>query len=223
MQRVMVSKFIKITFFSCFLLSNATLFAQLENTDGKSRLINIPPNIEVEKHDFNDPRTSNEVSKEDAIKEILKKQLAEERKNIPRHDGIITPEELHRDKVKKQQGEIKKEYTKIDKYLGGFVSKSKNITIVCRDFQFPDGDEVTIYLNDVPVVRNIVLTGSFQQFTLPLSEGLNVISFVALNQGSSGPNTAGFMIFDDNAEIISANEWLLATGAKATLSIAKIK
>jgi len=219
----MTSKIIKIAFSSCFLLSSVTLFAQLDKTDGTSHSINIPPNIEVEKHEFNDPRVSNEASKEDAIREILKKQLEEEKKNIPRHDGIITPEELHKHKVAKQQGEIKKEYTKIDKYLGGFVSKSKNITIVCRDFQFPDGDEVTIYLNDVPVVRNIVLTGTFQQFTLPLSEGLNVISFVALNQGSSGPNTAGFMIFDDNAEVISENEWLLATGAKATLSIAKIK
>jgi len=219
----MISKLIKITFFSCFLLSSVTMFAQLDDTDGKSHSINIPPNIEVEKHEFNDPRTSSEVSKEDAINKVLKKQLEDERKNIPRHDGIITPKELHKHKVKKQQGEIKKEYTKIDKYLGGFVSKSKSITIVCRDFQFPDGDEVTIYLNDVAVVRNIVLTGSFQQFTIPLSEGLNVISFVALNQGSSGPNTAGFIIFDDNAEVISANEWLLATGAKATLSIAKIK
>ncbi len=219
----MISKLIKLTFFSCFLLSSVSLFAQLDNTDGKSRDINIPPNIEVEKHKFNDPRTSNKTSKEDAIKEVLKKQLEDERKNIPRHDGIITPEELHKHKVEKQQGEIKKEYTKIDKYLGGFTSKSKNVTIVCRDFQYPDGDKVTIYLNDVPVVKSIVLTGTFQQFRLPLSEGLNVISFKALNQGSSGPNTAGFMIFDDNAEVISANEWLLATGAKATLSIAKIK
>ena len=216
-------RFIKITFFSCFLLSSVTLFAQLDNTDGKSHNINIPPNIEVEKHEFNDPRSSNEASNEDAIKEVLKKQLEDEKKNIPRHDGIITPEELHKHKVAKQQGEIKKEYTKIDKYLGGFVSKSKNVTIVCRDFQYPDGDEVTIYLNDVPVVSNIVLTGTFQKFKLPLVEGLNVISFKALNQGSSGPNTAGFMIFDDNAEVISSNNWLLATGAKATLSIAKIK
>ena len=219
----MISKFLKITFFSCFLLSSVSLFAQLDNTDGKSINLNIPPNIEVEKHEFNDPRTSNETSNEDAIKEVLKKQLEDEKKNIPRHDGIITPEELHKHKVAKQRGEIKKEYTKIDKYLGGFVSKSKNVTIVCRDFQYPDGDEVTIYLNDVPVVSNIVLTGTFQKFKLPLVEGLNVISFKALNQGSSGPNTAGFMIFDDNAEVISSNNWLLATGAKATLSIAKIK
>jgi len=219
----MVSKFIKITFFSCFLLSNATLFAQLDKTEGTSSEINIPPNIEVEKHEFNDPRTSNNTNPEGAIKKILEKQLEEERKKIPHHDGIITPEELHRYKVEKQQKEIHKEYTKIDKYLGGFSSTSKTITIVCRDFQYPDGDRVTIYLNDVPVIQNIELGTSFQQFTLPLSDGLNVISFKALNQGSSGPNTAGFIIFDDKAQVISANEWLLATGAKATLSIAKIK
>ena len=220
----MISRLIKITLFSCFLLSSVSLFSQIDNnSSGAITTLEIPPDIEVEKHEFNDPRTSNEESKEDAIKKILKKQLDDEKKNIPRHDGIITPEELHKHKVAKQRSEIKKEYTKIDKNLGGFVTKSKSATIVCRDFQYPDGDEVTIYLNDVAIVRNVVLTGSFQQFKLPLVEGLNVISFKALNQGSSGPNTAGFMIFDDNAEVISENEWLLATGAKATLSIARIK
>jgi len=219
----MVSKFIKFAFFSCLLLSSVTLFAQLDDTDGKSHDINIPPNIEVEKHDFNDPRTSNNTNPEGAIKKILEKQLEAERKKIPHHDGIITPEEYHKAKIEKLKGELNKKYAKIDKNLGGFSTTSKSVTIVCRDFQYPDGDRVTIYLNDVPVVPNVELTASFQQFTLPLTDGLNVISFKALNQGSSGPNTAGFMIFDDKAQVISANEWLLATGAKATLSIAKIK
>lgn len=219
----MISKKFKIAFLSSVLLTCSSIFAQFEKTEESFNNINIPPNIEVEKHDFNDPRTSTENSVEESINAILKKQLEAERKEITKHDGIITPEELHRNKVKKQQNEIHKKYTKIDKYLGGFSSTSKTITIVCRDFQFPDGDEVTIYLNDVPIIQNIELTAAYQQFTLPLSDGLNVISFKALNQGSSGPNTAGFIIFDDKAKVISANEWLLATGAKATLSIAKIK
>jgi hypothetical protein len=52
---------------------------------------------------------------------------------------------------------------------------------------------------------------------------LNVISFKALNQGTSGPNTAAFGVYDDQAQEISSNEWNLATGAKATLSIARVK
>jgi hypothetical protein len=53
-------------------------------------------------------------------------------------------------------------------------------------------------------------------------EGLNTISFKALNQGTSGPNTASFMVFDENGKVLTSKEWNLATGAKATLSVAKV-
>ena len=49
----------------------------------------------------------------------------------------------------------------------------------------------------------------------------NKIDFVALNQGSSGPNTAELRIYDDNKKLLSSNQWNLATGSKATLIIVK--
>ena len=58
---------------------------------------------------------------------------------------------------------------------------------------------------------------------MPLQVGLNKIAFVALNQGTSGPNTAGFKVYDDAGNVISSTEWNLATGAKATVIIAKDK
>ena len=54
-----------------------------------------------------------------------------------------------------------------------------------------------------------------------LKEGFNKIDFIALNQGESGPNTAELRIYDDNDVLLSANQWNLATGAKATLIIVK--
>jgi hypothetical protein len=109
----------------------------------------------------------------------------------------------------------------VDQDLGGFSSQSKQITIFCRDFAYADGDLVTIYLNDAQVVRNIELTENYQKFTLPLQVGLNELSFKALNQGTSGPNTAAFVIFDDKGNVLSSNEWNLATGAKAFLSVVR--
>ena len=50
---------------------------------------------------------------------------------------------------------------------------------------------------------------------------LNKIDFVALNQGSSGPNTAELRIYDDSENLLSANQWNLATGSTATLIIVK--
>lgn len=219
--------FIKFGIFYCLLLIGSfTSFAQIDsNTKGAKTTLEIPPEIEVEKHDFKDPRTTKEVDdseKEELLNDKIKKLVAAQNRKNAQVDGILTPEQLHSKKVAKQRGEIKKEYKKIDQYLGGFSSTSKKVFILCRDFQYPDGDEVTIYLNDEPVIRNLVLDTSIKQFILPLKKGLNVISFKAINQGSSGPNTAAFGIYDENGIEISSNAWNLATGAKATLSIARV-
>ena len=47
------------------------------------------------------------------------------------------------------------------------------------------------------------------------------MDFVALNQGSSGPNTAAFSVFDDAGRLITSNEWNLTTGIKASIVVIK--
>jgi len=42
-----------------------------------------------------------------------------------------------------------------------------------------------------------------------------------LNQGESGPNTAEFQILDEHGNVISSNQWNLATGVKATIILIK--
>ncbi len=220
----MIFRLLKFSFLCVTLFFSVTVFAQLDNPKSKVEvpIELIQPDIDVEKHNFIDPRVINDSKVQLKIERILKDILAEEERQNLKNKGIMTAEQMRESKFKKHEAEINKRYAVIDQYLGGFSSTSESVTIVCRDFQYPDGDTVTIYVNDVAVVRNIVLTNSYQQFTLPLEEGLNVISFMALNQGTSGPNTAAFMVFDDQAKVISSNEWNLATGAKATLSIARI-
>ena len=51
--------------------------------------------------------------------------------------------------------------------------------------------------------------------------GFNIIDFVALNQGSSGPNTAEVRVYDDAGNLVGNNRWNLATGVKATYIIYK--
>lgn len=221
----MTPKFLKTSLTFCFLILSITAsFGQLENPEKK---VEVPvdliqPNIEVEKHDFIDPRITDETKVEAALAKIIKDMLNAEEKAQLKNKGITTAEKIREERAKKKMGELNKNYAKIDQYLGGFSTTSESVVIVCWDFQYPDGDTVTIYINDKPVIQNIVLTNSYQQFRLPLIEGLNVISFKALNQGFSGPNTAAFKIYDENAYEISSNEWNLATGAKATLSIARV-
>lgn len=92
---------------------------------------------------------------------------------------------------------------------------------MCRDFEYVDGDRVSILVNDQIVIQNLTLNSTFRGINLKLEKGFNKIDFVALNQGDSGPNTAELRIYDDNDILISSNQWNLATGAKATLIIVK--
>ena len=66
-----------------------------------------------------------------------------------------------------------------------------------------------------------MLDSSFSGFKLPLVSGFNKVDFKALNQGSSGPNTAELRVFDDRNQMISSNQWNLSTGAVATFIVVK--
>ena len=108
-----------------------------------------------------------------------------------------------------------------DMYLGDVKTASKFVGIVCRDHEFVDGDRVRIYLNGVVVEPNILLTGSFKGLNLDLDKGFNRLDFEALNQGSSGPNTAQVDVYDELGKLLYSNKWLLSTGSKASLIIVK--
>jgi hypothetical protein len=150
----------------------------------------------------------------------LKEKQDEEKLN---NAGIITQKKINEARFLKAFKQIngKYLYPVIDQDLGSFRTSSESVNIICRDFQYPDGDRVTIMVNNIPVVSNILLKQRYQSFNIPLEKGVNKISFVALNQGSSGPNTAAFKVYDDKGALLSSNEWNLATDAKATLAIAK--
>ena len=158
----------------------------------------------------------------DKEKEKLKRKKSESDFN---NKGILTTAKLNEERFLKAFKKINGQYIypKIDQDLGSFRTNSKSVNIICRDFQYPDGDRVTILINDIPVIQNIVLEQNYQKFNIPLDIGINRIAFKALNQGSSGPNTAAFKVYNDAGVLISSNEWNLATGAKATLVIAKDK
>ncbi|WP_405605517.1 hypothetical protein [Polaribacter sp. Asnod1-A03] len=158
----------------------------------------------------------------DKENEKLKQQQKEQNLN---NKGIISAAKLREEKFLKSFKKINGQYIypKIDQDLGSIRTSAKSIYIICRDFQYPDGDRVTILVNDIPAVVNIVLKQNYQKFTIPLEVGINKIAFKALNQGTSGPNTAAFKVYSDTGNLISSNEWNLATDAKATLIVAKDK
>ncbi len=108
-----------------------------------------------------------------------------------------------------------------DQYLGDFKTNAKFIGIVARDHEYIDGDRVKIYVNGHVVEYNMLLSGSFKGINVDLEEGFNRLDFEALNQGSSGPNTAQVVVTDEAGKVLHNNRWNLSTGSKASLIVVK--
>ncbi|WP_378187925.1 hypothetical protein ACE939_05890 [Aquimarina sp. W85] len=106
-------------------------------------------------------------------------------------------------------------------YLGDFGNNGRYVQIVYRDFGSVDGDVIRVYLDDDIIRNNVYLTGDYKGLLIDLLPGSNKIVIEALNQGTSGPNTAQFKIFDDSGALITSNKWNLLAGGKATLIIIK--
>ena len=223
----MISK-IKLLLTIIFLVSIYRLSAQFDNNSSnkdnlKIKGINLKNSQEIK--ETNSIELIGNKGFKDAFekeKEKLKKTQEENKFN---KKGIIAKAKLSEERFLKAFKKINGQYIypRIDQDLGSFRTNSKSVNVICRDFQYPDGDRVTILVNNIPIVVNIELRQSYQKFNIPLEIGINKIAFKALNQGTSGPNTAAFKVFNDAGMLLSSNEWNLATGAKATIVIAKDK
>ncbi|MEP3209106.1 MAG: hypothetical protein ABJN95_07945 [Maribacter sp.] len=108
-----------------------------------------------------------------------------------------------------------------DQNLGEIKSNGKFVGVVARDHEFVDGDRVKIYLNETIVDPNMLLTGAFKGVNIDLNKGFNRITFEALNEGSSSPNTAQVDVYDDQGQLIYSNKWLLSGGSRASLIVTK--
>ncbi len=128
--------------------------------------------------------------------------------------------ELYTDKFNKKEGIIEERF-KSDTFLGEFKTGSKTIKVGCRDHEAVDGDRVRIWVNGIVIANDIYLESSFRELFFELKQGFNIIEFEALNQGESGPNTAQFVMFDDQNKLVTSNIWNLTTGVKAKVIIVK--
>ena len=108
-----------------------------------------------------------------------------------------------------------------DTYLGDVNTSSKTAIIVCRDFEYEDGDRVQITLNDTVLLQDLYLKNKYFMMEIELKPGFNKFDFKALNQGASGPNTAELKVYDDQHKLLSSNQWNLSTGATATFIVVK--
>ena len=126
-----------------------------------------------------------------------------------------------KEKLNKFQGDDYSKVFRKNQFLGDFRNNGEFVNISYRDFGDVDGDEIRVLVNDKVMIPRVFLGGDFRGIKLNLEKGFNKIDFEALNQGTAGPNTAEFRVYDDQGLLVSANQWNLATGFKATIIIVK--
>jgi hypothetical protein len=71
-----------------------------------------------------------------------------------------------------------------------------NITIEYWDRYNADGDSINLYLNNKPVLENMLLTKTKMTLKLYLDKENNYLVLHALNVGTEPPNTASITVFD---------------------------
>ncbi|MAN58961.1 MAG: hypothetical protein CMC08_03900 [Flavobacteriaceae bacterium] len=197
--------------------------AQIENPT-------VRLNIEAIEDDFSAPtglelpatRAPNLTIPKDPFEPKMDTSLGQEEPAIQfgKDDGLMDNISNKAPKYFTKDKEAKEEFGS-DQNLGRITTKGHTVNVVYRDHQYVDGDVIRVYVNDDIVQSRISLRGSFHGFDLPLQEGINRIEFEALNQGSSGPNTAELHVYDDKGQLVSAKEWNLLTGYKATIVVFK--
>jgi len=153
--------------------------------------------------------------------------ISKNEKSIFEKPRFQTPNEGITDRInkniKKEEKNQDFEKFKRNQYFGDFKTESKYVKLVYRDHLAFDGDRVQVIFNDVIIAKNILLEPSYKYIIIDLQIGFNKIEILALNQGTSGPNTAEFQIYDDKGTLLSSNQWELATGFKGTVILSKEK
>lgn len=135
----------------------------------------------------------------------------------PKRYGYKNPGDVYNKRIEKINNELEPQF--VYNNYGTYFSNTKKIKILCRDYDIMDGDMVRVLINGIPVVKNCLLGPSFQTYYVDLDENNSVIDFLALNEGDGPPNTAEFVIYDDDNVLIYSNKWSLQTGYKARIVI----
>jgi len=139
----------------------------------------------------------------------------------PKSYALKSPAEDYTEKFNEQLKEdgIRPELYNRDMNLGQFVVYTQKVNLNSRDYGAIDGDLVRVWVNGKMYIPKVYLESKFQEITLDLDKGINVIEIEALNYGELSPNTGQFAFYDANKEFITNQYWNLGIGYKARILI----
>lgn len=227
----------KVLLFCFALLNSLTLFAQ---NDRKPKSVVIPKALEREVTANKAPAVRQEETKTDSPfnpiefkpiktdtpykieKPTFGYKIGEKQENkFNNEEKFQAPYQIQREIVINQQNEGDSQAFKRNQSFGQLRTKSETIKLRFKDYAAVDGDRVKISVNGLTIREDVYLTDMFKTIEIGLTPGINNLEFTALNQGSSGPNTAQFLIVDDKDVTLVNNRWDLATGFKGSILIIK--
>lgn len=225
----------KILVLLVFLLSITALNAQVDRSNNSFAIpaeeVRDPKadnslNIKPQDIKLNSKESDEEIVITEIYKPKAKKNETKEPFSIIEKDNFKNPAQQFTKTLKKQlvfeeERERKNNGSTVNQFLGQYSTSAKRVNIIYRDYGAQDGDMIRVYVNEKIVVSRVLLTNQVKGLDLVLAEGINKIDFYALNQGTSGPNTAEFRVLDEKGDVISSNQWNLATGVKATIILLK--
>ena len=193
-----------------------------ENSNNSSGLNFSSPNSKSEKSLLNLKKKDNPFLKK--LENKNKKDFFPDA-NVKekRPERFINSNDLYLSRLNRKETESNKNINKfkVDQFLGEIRNDGEYVNIILRDHEYHDGDLIKVQVNENVVMPAILLTEKAKGFKLDLKNGFNVVDFVAINQGSSGPNTAEIIVYDDQGKLVGTNRWNFATGVKATYIIYK--
>ena len=221
----------KIVFNFLFLLFSTTLLAQLDNNKAeKTNVFSFQPEKKSEqKKTLPDSSNTMERTGETITLFGTLKDISD---NFPKYSIVQNKKNRSMQNHNKSEKNVlykkfwngkdvsdTKLKTKLE--LGKLETNTKKIRIECRDHSYVDGDRIKLYVNEKVIRRSITLQAGYYSVNIDLIEGFNRIDIEALNQGSSGPNTAEFKVFDENGNLLASKDWNILTGYVATLIVLK--
>jgi hypothetical protein len=211
-----------ILLFLMLIAGSAELSAQVDGPKGGMSIPRKKKNAAPEKPKLSNSGTFSVKPQKKPMNPVYQIGGPEEEKSpMSTESRYVSRGSEYEDKFEIKQKRESSEPYKGNQFFGEFKSQAVYVQIMCRDFEYADGDMIKVLVNGRVVIPEIILVNDYKVVQIQLDKGFNRIDFEALNQGTSGPNTAEFVVYDDKEQTVTRNQWNLATGFKATVMLVK--
>lgn len=147
------------------------------------------------------------------VKKVKKRDFTKRLQLINKIKGVHAPKTLQDGKKSKLGG---------TGGLSGIVVNKDNLQIEIWDSGIEDGDIVDIFLNENKVLSNFKILKKHTILHVNLKDRNNVITIVAISEGTHRPNTAAMSI-SGLVQGKAKQTWGLTVGQKASLPITQME